>query len=242
MRCVLCLFISFITATVYAGYFDTPATGWHWNTPVVHKKTMTKKQRHLSPTQTMTAFQAYFNNVKNDAVLHPTPTTVLRYLRLQQLIAHQSTQFARVALSVVRTHPALNYDLHNPTNSATQQVIEHEKSQQQSRVAHALAQQYGLILVYRGHNRAAFITAQTVRDLSKQYGFAVRGITVDHVAFPILPKTIDNHGQAEALGVKATPAIFLVSPRTHQFVLLRYGYPSQNELLDDMVRVTGEQR
>lgn len=244
MKIGVCFCLCFLSFNLYADYFHTPAQGWHWNTPLPQKTHVQKYQKptkKITATQTMQAFQQYFANVKNQAVLNPTPEHVYRYLVLQHLIAHQSTRFAEVAMDVVRENPALNYDLKNPTNSATQQVIDHQRLEAQSAIARRLAQHDGLVFVYRGKNAAASMTAKALLALSSTYHFALRAISVDHVAFRLLPHTVSDSGQARALGVKATPAIFLVSPKTHQFVLLRYGYPSQNEILDDMVRVTGGQ-
>lgn len=215
-------------------FLASPPEGWHWNNVESPPKKEKNKPAPLAPEARLQKVQKMFANVKAQAVINPTPDNVYRYLVMQQYMVEQSSLFANVAYQVVNTHPNLNNDLHNPTSSLARKAFLNQKDVKKRDIAKAIAAHYGLFFFYRGSNTADVATASIIQHFASRYGFSLIGVPMDGKAISLIKDNQADRGQAKNLGVKALPALFLVDPKNHDVQVLRYGYPSEDELLDDL--------
>jgi conjugal transfer pilus assembly protein TraF len=222
-------------------YFNESPQGWHWNnlkTPV--KKTRIKRSKQTAtpsshdPLTVLHHVKQALQRAKARAVLVPTVQNVSRYLRMQQWVVNQSTRFTQVWKETLLKHPSLDYGITHPTESQARQGYLAVKRHVKQRLVARLAKTHGLFFFYRGNNLLDREFAKTVIAFASAHGFSMIGVPMDHHALPFVPNNHINTNQAQALGVSALPAVFLVAPRLHQVMPVAYGYHSQNELLTAM--------
>lgn len=229
-----------------AFYNDAP-TGWmnyDWSAPIKENTpkdslpaSKPTEQSPLSPSQQMKAFQTYFNNVKDLAVMNPTIPNIERYMALQHYIQNKSVQFTATWQKALLEAPEFDYNLRHPTDSLASQVDQKLKHQEEIEAVKAAAEQYGLLFFYKGEDPYAQTMAASVQSFASEYGIALIGVSVDGYSIPAINDNRPDNGQAKRLGVQALPALFLVSPKTGQYEPLAYGFKSQDQLLEQFYQI-----
>lgn len=241
MNIKLLIFACLFTATlINADYYGSPPVGWYWGNAPVPQKSSKNTKEPKTPSETLSIIQAAFNNVKAEAVLSPTPENVYKYLVFQHWIQNQSTVFSNVALDVVSNNPELNYSIENPTTSSVRQTQLATELSLKTSFAKNLAKNAGLFYFYRGANAMDVVEAKTISHFAQTYGFNLLGISMDGAKADGLDTKPDT-GQAQALGVKAYPALFIVLPQRSQATLITYGYLAEDDLLSTLYKkINGE--
>ena len=236
-----CICILTCNASGYSAYFNQSPIGWHWNNeiqqPVLPKKKKTlndtQNRDQNSPIQKMKRIHELLAYYKDKAVLNPSVENIKDYLVIQNMMMEQSSLFATNWKKTMLLYPQFDYSISHPTDSAITQIAQSDLHENQVSIVKEMAKEYGLLFFYNGNNPLSFQMEKTVSVFSNFYHFSTIAVSVDHTVIPDLLNTKINHGQAEALGVKALPALVLVNPKTGEHFVLSYGYASVNELVTD---------
>ena len=149
------------------------------------------------------------------------------------MIMQQSSQFSENWKKTMLLYPEFDYGITHPTDSSISQIKQSNLHNRQILIVKQLAKQYGLLFFYNGANPLSSQMERTVETFSQFYGFSTIAVSVDHILLPSKLKSKNDNGQAQALDIKALPALVLVNPKTSQHFVLTYGYASVNDLLTD---------
>jgi len=228
----------------YSEYFNQNPMGWHWNNAL--ENTSVKKEREASeesakndptdpnnPIAKMNRIHNMLRYAKDQAVLNPTVENIKDYLMIQNMIMQQSTVFSENWKKTMLLYPEFDYGISHPTDSAISQIAESDLHNKKIATVKMMSKHYGLLFFYNGRNPLSAQMTKTVESFSNFYGFSTLAVSVDHQMIPSSLKQKSDNGQAEALEVKALPALVLVNPQSGTHFVLRYGYASVNELLSD---------
>lgn len=240
--CMLLFFTQSMFA--YSQYYSESPTGWHWNNvpekPILKKpkkSKMTKNNNDNNPIKEMQRMHELIAYYKDKAILNPTVSNIRNYLIVQNSVMQQSSLFAKNWRKVMLLYPEFDYGISHPTDSRISQIAESNLHQNQVAVVKLMAKQDGLLFFYDGKNPLSAQMEQTVSQFASFYHFSVIAVSMDGIVIPAGFNTEINHGQAQALGIKALPALVLVDPENGAHFILSYGYASINALLADCFAV-----
>jgi conjugal transfer pilus assembly protein TraF len=232
---------------VAPAYGDSDDTlGWRWyhdpelpqdevdtvTLPLLEVETITT----LSPTEQMDWYHRYYDDVKNDAVLHPdNPHKVAHLMQLNQFMQQQASQYGMTMKQVLLADPKLSYTLRYPTEQSARHIFLAQQREQQIDTTKALAAAgYGLLFFYRGNDPMAQTLAPSIQAFADTYGIEVLGIAQDGITLSsIAHNRIDDKG----ITVPASPALILANTATGTLVPLAYGFIDQATLLGRLVNV-----
>ena len=249
---ITALLIGLLAINSYADdyhYYDSHADGWHWYAPddepenqktAQPKNSQAMQRKPQSATEALKALQQQIAEAKAKAVLNPTMDNVANYIRLQNQVSAQSTLFAKTWQEVLRAKPNLDYSLQKPTNSAAKRAQEDIDNKQNDGVLHFAAQHYGLFFFFEGKCPYCQKLAPILAHVAKQYDFDVLPISIDGLGLPDYPHPTKNQGQAEKLGVKMWPALFMVDTKTGVISPVTFGLVSQVELKKRLITAAKE--
>ena len=226
---------------------DPPALiGWHWyNAPVKHPR---KKRRpnalmnafhRLSAQQQLTLLQRATNNLKAKAILSGTVADISAYKKAQDFWIARATRFTVGWEQMLLAHPELNYSLQFPHENALASISQHREHAQEAQAVTQLAKTNGLLFFYRGKNKGDQFFSTIVQRYARRYQLSVLPVSVDGVLSHAFPVTRHTKGRANArrLGIRYFPALVLVNPETHQHALVSYGFKSEDELSERLLRI-----
>lgn len=232
------LFFGCITQShsfAYSEYFNQNPIGWHWNNGL--ENTTVKKEKETSekndPITKMNRIHQMLRYYKDQAVLSPTVENIKAYLTIQNMIMQQSSAFSENWKKTMLLYPEFDYGISHPTDSAISQIAESDSHDKQIATVKMMSQHYGLLFFYNGNNPLSAQMTKTVESFSNFYGFSTIAVSVDHQIISSFLKQKNDSGQAQALEIKALPALVLINPKTATHFVLSYGYASVNELLTD---------
>lgn len=239
MNIILFLIGCMIQPTVFAfsDYFNQSPIGWHWNNAIENSVIKAEKKApndlQNNPIAKMNRIHRLLQYYKDQAVLNPNVENIRNYLMIQNMIMQQSSIFSENWKKTMLLYPEFDYGIAHPTDSAISQIKQSNLHNQQILIVKQLAKQYGLLFFYNGANPLSPQMERTVETFSQFYGFSTIAVSVDHILLSSKLENKKDNGQAQALDIKALPALALVNPKTGQHFVLTYGYASVNDLLTD---------
>jgi len=218
-----------------SSYYGQHAVGWHWYDdpkPLTHPTAPLPSAPPISadPIVQMHTAQRTLERVLDRAVLDPTPAHVQTYLTLQNQLSQHAARFAAAWQWALLHYPELNFSLTHPTEEI---ALEVQKTYQRERLDNAiksLAKQAGLFFFYKQSCPYCARFAPIVKSFAEDYGLTVIPIALDGAILPEFPDSKKDQGQAKQFGVKQTPALFAVNPKTEQAFPVAYGLISEATL------------
>ncbi len=224
-----------------------PLMGWHWyNKPV---KKQIKKRRdeslikafnQLSPLQQLKILQMATNNLRAKAVLTGNVRDIAAYKQAQDFWVSRATQFTVGWEKMLLIHPELNYGLQFSHENALAPIMQRNKHAREDAAISSLASNSGLLLFYRGKNKEDQLFTKIVSRYSKRHHLVVIPVSVDGVLsseFTNNPQ-LDGMQKARALGIRYFPAVILVNPTTNRHEIVSFGFKSEDELSDRLLKIT----
>lgn len=241
------LIASLMLFSVLSAQASSPE-GYHWYT----QKPITKRLRTSQPTVAPTApaptpYKALqrltdkTRNVLAESLLHPTPESTARYMRVQQFWAKQDQKFVQSWEIALRTHPELDYSLRVPTDNTAIKLQGDAQKIREEKQLHLIAQHAGLILFYKGDQGGSTRFTGSLMPLIKHYGFSMISVCVSHA--PIMglpnPKMIPLAKVAEHIPLKSRylPALYFVNLKTKLLSPVSFGFLSSDNLKRRLVDV-----
>ena len=175
---------------------------------------------------------------RDRALNNPTPDNVAAFFYLQRYSVDMAERFALQAQRVVMADPVLDENSRRPQSMFGAEVVDRQADAATERVMEAIADQAGLWYFYRSDCPYCAAQSPVLENLARKADMAVVAIALDNA--PLLdghfPDWVPNGGQAEQLGVRATPTIYLVRP-PGEFLLIAEGVMAETSLRERMVHM-----
>ncbi|SDX02594.1 conjugal transfer protein TraF [Thiocapsa roseopersicina] len=240
------------------GFYARDAEGWFWyrEPPVPAPITeQPSKPVEESPSEPVAAsppapepiqapaplsahwFREHLDTYRDRAIDDPSPENVAVYLHLQRIAMDKSTRFARVSERVVQGDPVLDEITRRPTANFGANLADKQASAAGDALLERLAGETALWFFFRSDCPYCDAQAPLLEALAQRYGFAVLAVSLDGagLADGTFPAFDIDRGQAEALGVISTPAMFLARPDQGAVAPIAQGLLSLAQLRDRIV-------
>ena len=172
--------------------------------------------------QELQAYQRDLEEARSMAVWRPTPETVERYYRLQQIALEKGGLFADHYRRLTWTNPDLDYTVRRPVTEVAKHGWTDDRLADRDLFLRGVSSRVGVFYVYRGSCGACTIASPIVKAFADRYGMTVRAISSDGAPNPHFPTAMRDQGQLAAWGVRqTTPALLFfqqsdMDPRTGQ--------------------------
>jgi conjugal transfer pilus assembly protein TraF len=215
-------------------YWRQQREGWFWYRDPVPPKTRPpstpKKPEGLSDFE---ALQRSLEDLKRVAVMNPTDTNLLAYMRLQRMVMDKSQVFADRWQRLVWSAPDLDYGLSGrPTNAMAINVFDDQQRDRDAQTVRGLAITHGLIFVFRGDCPFCHRFAPILKRFEQEFGMTVLAISLDGGTLPDYPDARPDNGMAARLNATAVPALYLTAPARREIRPVGFGLMSMSDLLE----------
>ena len=175
---------------------------------------------------------ANIDKIRNRAIDNPTKDNIELFAYVQKLMMDKSEVFANAYITDVAANPALDETSRHPVsgyaNFTVNEAINRNRDAALSKISK------GTAIWYFFKSDCPYCQRQSglLQKMAAKYGFDVLPISLDDL--PQIngdfPDWVPDQGQGRALGVTATPTMYLVHPETKQVVFLESGLRALPEL------------
>lgn len=158
--------------------------------------------------------RAHLDRYRDRAIDDPTPENVAAFFYLQRVVLDKSSTFAKVAARVVQGNPDLDEITQRPTATFGANLANKTAGDARDAVLGRIARLAVVWFFFRSDCPYCEAQAPLLDLMSQRYGFSVLPISLDGQPLPsgVFPNFRADGGQGRALGVRATPTMFLVRP------------------------------
>jgi conjugal transfer pilus assembly protein TraF len=206
--------------------------GWHWyQDPKLEEKVQNQATpRHPEPAAEVEAHKREMENLKAEAILRPTESSVKAYVEKQVWATNQSDRFSEVWSAVMRYNPELDYSVKYPAEQFARHIyLDQQKIQTQDAIEN-LRQNYGLIFFFQNQCPYCHAMGSIVQELTTQYGIAVTAVSLDGGVLTDFPKALPDNGISSQMKVSQVPAIYAVNLSNDEWFPIATGAMSSAEL------------
>ena len=216
-------------------YWRQHREGWFWYRDPAPRKprpraTAPKKPKDLSDFE---ALQQRLEDLKRVAVMNPTDTNLLAYMRFQRMVMDKSQVFADRWQRLVWSAPDLDYGLSGrPTNAMAINVFDDQQRDRDAQTVRGLVATHGLIFVFRSDCPFCHRFAPIIKRFEQDYGITVLAISLDGGTLPDYPDARPDNGMAARLNATAVPALYLTAPARREIRPVGFGLMSMSDLLE----------
>jgi conjugal transfer pilus assembly protein TraF len=133
-------------------------------------------------------------------------------------------------MAAMLEHPEFDTQLDFPFQQNAQEIYDQELTQKEDQTLAQLKDKYGFFFFYYGEDPYAVGMAEALQRFADKYSLTLMGVSMDGVGIDVIRDNRVNQGQAEKLGVKAYPAVFMFDPETNDTSPVSYGFMSQDQL------------
>lgn len=216
-------------------YWRQHREGWFWYRDPVPTKPRPPSNAQKKPKD-LTDFEAMqqrLENLKRVAVMNPTDTNLLAYMRFQRTVMDKSQVFADRWQRLVWSAPDLDYGISGrPTNSMAINVFDDQQRDRDAQTVRSLAATHGLIFVFRSDCPFCHRFAPILKRFEQDFGMTVLAISLDGGALPDYPDARPDNGMAARLNATAVPALYLTAPARREIRPVGFGLMSMSDLLE----------
>ena len=216
-------------------YWRQHREGWFWYRDPLPPKprppsTTPKKHKDLADFESL---QQRLEELKRVAVMNPSDTNLLAYMRFQRMVMDKSQVFADRWQRLVWSAPDLDYGLSGrPTNAMAINVFDDQQRDRDAQTVRTLAATHGLIFVFRSDCPFCHRFAPILKRFEQDYGMTVLAISLDGGTLPDYPDARPDNGMAARLNATAVPALYLTAPARREIRPVGFGLMSMSDLLE----------
>ena len=224
-------------------YWRQHREGWFWYRDPLPPKpipspTAKKKPRDLSDFE---ALQQRLENLKRVAVMNPSDTNLLAYMRFQRMVMDKSQVFADRWQRLVWNTPDLDYGMTGrPTNAMAINVFDDQQRDRDAQTVRSLAATHGLIFVFRSDCPFCHRFAPILKRFEQEFGMTVLSVSLDGGTLPDYPDAHRDNGIAARLNPSAVPALYLTAPARREIRPVGFGLMSMSDLLERIAALARE--
>jgi len=168
----------------------------------------------------MKTFQKQFEEIKNQAILDPTPQNVYHYLYYQLSILNRSRKFADTVQEVIFNNPELDANTYIPVGSYALDAAYKDYYEKQSLIINKIFKTGGLI-VFLDASEISNQQKQPIKIVKKKYNPTIKVVSNEKIEE--LEVVADN-GYSNKFDITKYPSIIFIIPQDKSFYPLSEGY------------------
>lgn len=189
------------------------------------------------------AMQQRLDELKRVAVMNPTDTNLVAYMRYQRFVMNKSEVFAERWQRLVWTVPELDYGQSGrPTNSMAISAFDEQQQIRQAQVVRNLASTHGLLFIFRSDCPYCHRFAPILKRFEQEFGMTVFPVSLDGRGLPEYPNPQTDNGIATRLNASVVPALYLTAPSKRQIRPVGFGVMALTELLERIAALAQDPR
>ena len=235
------------TAESIGTYWLRNREGWFWyRDPPASVKPPKAAPPPPSRPQELVEFEAMqqrLDELKRVAVMNPTDTNLVAYMRYQRFVMNKSEVFAERWQRLVWTVPELDYGLTGrPTNAMAIGAFDEQQQVRQGQVVRNLASTHGLLFIFRSDCPYCHRFAPILKRFEQEFGMTVFPVSLDGRGLPEYPNPQLDNGIASRLNASMVPALYLTAPSKRQIRPVGFGVMALTELLERIAALAQDPR
>ena len=177
--------------------------------------------------------QKKLEDLKRVAVMNPTDSNLLAYMRYQRFVMDKSELFSERWQRLVWTVPELDYGLTGrPTNAMAIGAFDEQQQARQAQVVRGLASTHGLLFIFRSDCPYCHRFAPILKRFEQEFGMTVFPVSLDGGGLPEYPNPQLDNGIAARLNASVVPALYLTAPSKREIRPVGFGVMAMTELLE----------
>lgn len=221
--------------------------GWFWyRDPPASVKPPRAPARQPSRPPELVEFEAMqqrLDELKRVAVMNPTDTNLVAYMRYQRFVMNKSEVFAERWQRLVWTVPELDYGQSGrPTNSMAIGAFDEQQQIRQAQVVRNLASTHGLLFIFRSDCPYCHRFAPILKRFEQEFGMTVFPVSLDGRGLPEYPNPQTDNGIATRLNASVVPALYLTAPSKRQIRPVGFGVMALTDLLERIAALAQDSR
>jgi conjugal transfer pilus assembly protein TraF len=240
---LVCLAVLPSAAAALSGFYLRGAEGWFWyeREPEPQEEpepapplpppasTPTPSGTPSGPPPLSSAWlRERLGAYRDQAIDDPTPDNVALYLYLQRVAMDKASRFAAATQRAVQFDPFLDEITQRPTANFAANLVNEQTAKQRGALLQKIGNEAGVLFFFRSD--CPYCEAQAPL-LATLLPVSIDGAPLPGGHFPTFQR---DAGQAQALGVVSTPALFLARP-PDGVVLIAQGLLSLSQLEDRLL-------
>jgi conjugal transfer pilus assembly protein TraF len=180
------------------------------------------------------------------AIDDPTPENVRNYYMIQRVMMDKAQRFTEVAQSVVQGDPILDETRRRPYEPATGVLMNLRANEVLQETFVDLQDKIGIAYFFSGDKETCptcTIAGRNLANLRERLGIEIMAISIDGQEHPdgrLADQTVMDQGQAEMLGVKTGPSMFVMIP-PDRWIPVSHAAATQVELMERVLRVAKDE-
>lgn len=216
-------------------FWHSGQEGWFFYRERLPEEKKEKKEKKTPPRQghegqSLVPFSAAWlkknlPKFREKAIDDPKPQNVAAYFALQRLAIDKAERFARASALLPMLYPDLDENLRRPIAQYGANLSDQMAREAMEKALSKIAKTCGLFFFFHSACPHCQAQAEVLEALERRYGFKILAVSIDGGALPggQYPNYRIDSGQAQALGVEVTPALFLVNPQAPEERVRRVG-------------------
>lgn len=176
------------------------------------------------------------DELKNRAILEPTPENLSAYMFAQKAMVDQAGRFADVWERVLFRTPDLDANQTYPLSQMGGEVFQDEKRVKWEEALRQASDNLGFMVVVTDEKTCPLCAKEleVIKLMQKNYGITPLIVAKDGSKHPLYPDAQADTGQLRALGLDThpTPFIALVEPRSGRVEPLGSGLLTEDVILE----------
>jgi len=231
---------SLFSSAFASGYFSTHECGWHWyqtQPELDHQPEDEKSSEKISAQEQLQQFQRRFEEIKAEAVMNPTPTTISAYQKMQYELLEKSHKFAQIWMQNVYKDPAIDYSLQSPSSQNARHIYYRQQTEEKERKISQLSRDYGLFYFFKKDCGYCDAFAPVVKRFSEKYRWEVLAISEFGEKSPLFARNVADNGLAEIWNVSVYPSLFAVNPKTGHVIPVAHGMIAIEEMEERITKI-----
>lgn len=196
------------------------------------------KEIDISKATTAKEVREALDALKDKATMQPSEENVKAYIAAQQYVFDKGSVFADTWRRVVWTNPEYDYSLRRPVNNTAIRSFDSQRDQSEIAQIRNLAKEHGIMFFFRSDCPFCHQLAPILKKMSRVYGIEILPVSVDGGGLPDYPRPMVNKGQAESLGIRTVPALYIASRKTGDMAPIGYGLLSESEIISRIFVLT----
>lgn len=226
-------------------YWLRKRDGWFWyrDPPPPAAKSLPKPAVPKRPPELaeFESMQKRLEDLKRVAVVNPTDSNLLAYMRYQRFVMNKSEVFAERWQRLVWTVPELDYGLTGrPTNSLAISVFDEQLQERQAQRIRALSATHGLLFIFRSDCPYCHRFAPILKRFEQDFGMLVFPVSLDGKGLPEYPHPQPDNGTAARLNATVVPALYLTAPSKREIRPIGFGVMALSDLIERIAALAQE--
>lgn len=233
------LVLIFYISNCYALNDASFATGWYWGQDETIKEQAKKSDKNtihktIKPSKTkkqeLEDLSKKIDEAKAEAILEPTETNIVKYIKLQEKAVSLSSNFSAAWSKVLINNPDLLNYTNSSDNMLAQQVIRDEKRKLLDNTIEKFSKENGLIFFFESNNQLSNLQSKIIKSFSERYNVALIPVSKDNKGNEYFPNPQKDNNRSLKLGINSFPAIIAINTKNNKYTPIAFGVISESDL------------